>query len=243
MHQASGALASIIRFYISIEDGECTVERDLGHWRAQVLEHKYNGMPLANDYVMLHLNGPSTLAEFSEGVDPHVSLSPFARECASLWRQIFGWRRNHYNKAATLASRAKSVAQRGKGFTGVTTGVLAATRIAVLARRRLQMARRGASGAQDGHRGVGTSASARWNPKMQKFKERTKQNIRSITKLRLSQDAPFRRPRGVNLAPRRAGPAEPLARKTFGNGCVAFLGDVQDVRAARRARGPPLLIS
>ena len=113
-----------------------------------------------------------------------------------------------------------------------------AWRFPVPARRCLQIARPGgaASGARDdGHSGVGTSASARWSSNMQKFKERTKQNIPSITKLRLSQDAPFRRPRGLNLAPRRAGPAEPLARKTYD--CVAFLGDVQDVRALHVARG------
>ena len=31
---ASGALRKLIRFYISIEDGECTVERDLGELRS-----------------------------------------------------------------------------------------------------------------------------------------------------------------------------------------------------------------
>ena len=34
---ASGALVRMICFYISIEDGECTVERDLGELRQQFL--------------------------------------------------------------------------------------------------------------------------------------------------------------------------------------------------------------
>ena len=39
LRAASGALSRLVRFYISIEDGECTVERDLGEYRAQQLEH------------------------------------------------------------------------------------------------------------------------------------------------------------------------------------------------------------
>ena len=147
------------------------MELGFGLVRAQVLEHRKDFLELANDYVLLHLNGPSTLAEYSGGVDPHVSLSPFTRECASLCRRIFGARRNHYNAAATLAARAKRIAQRGKGFRGVTTGVLMASRFAVLAQRRMQIAQPGgaASGAQGVHSGSGTSASARWSTKMQKF--------------------------------------------------------------------------
>ena len=37
---SSNVLARQIRFYISIEDGECTVERDLGEFRDRILEHR-----------------------------------------------------------------------------------------------------------------------------------------------------------------------------------------------------------
>ena len=37
---AFGALRKFIRFYISIEDGECTVERDLGEFRSLRRSHK-----------------------------------------------------------------------------------------------------------------------------------------------------------------------------------------------------------
>ena len=52
----SGALPRIIRFYISIEDGECAVERDLGALRAALLE--YRDIGVASDSLILQLSGP-----------------------------------------------------------------------------------------------------------------------------------------------------------------------------------------
>ena len=88
---ASGALAQLIRLYIAIEDGECTVERDLGELRAQILEHNCCHLDVAADHLMIRLCGPRTLTDITADVEnPLVQLTLFARECASLWRQIYG---------------------------------------------------------------------------------------------------------------------------------------------------------
>ena len=70
---ASRALCRLIRFYISIEDGECTVERDLAEFREQKLQHRTRDMQFLDDYVFVRLNGPSTLAEFVEGTADPIS--------------------------------------------------------------------------------------------------------------------------------------------------------------------------
>ena len=57
----------MIRFYISIEDGECTVERDLAEFREANMVHRTDNMVFLDDMLMLKLNGPKTLAEW-EGV-------------------------------------------------------------------------------------------------------------------------------------------------------------------------------
>ena len=41
---ASGALRRLIRFYVAIKDGECTVERDLAVFRDTKLEHRTSDM-------------------------------------------------------------------------------------------------------------------------------------------------------------------------------------------------------
>ena len=67
---ASGALRALIRLYISIEDGECTVERDLGDFREAKVVHRTMNMGFHDDMLMLKLNGPKTLAEFEETRSP-----------------------------------------------------------------------------------------------------------------------------------------------------------------------------
>ena len=70
---ASGALSRMIRFYISIEDGECTVERDLGQFRQQLVAFHHDIVPVHDDYLLLKLCGPATAAEFNQGTVAAVS--------------------------------------------------------------------------------------------------------------------------------------------------------------------------
>ena len=60
-HHRYIALQALIRFYVSIEDGECSVERDLAKLRAQHFEFcGQGGVELVDDKLTLLLNGPRT---------------------------------------------------------------------------------------------------------------------------------------------------------------------------------------
>ena len=102
-------------FYISIEDGECTVERDLAEFREAKMVHRTANMDFFDDMLMLKLNGPKSLAE-CDGNEAHScsGLTPFSRECASLWRELYGARFGHHNAKATLAAQERR--SRSQGF-------------------------------------------------------------------------------------------------------------------------------
>ena len=205
------AFGKVIRFYISIEDGECTVERDFAEFRAIMEEHHTNNFEFLDDILMLRLNGPRTLAEFAEGTtaDLNVALTPFSRECASLRRELFGARSGHYNAKATAAAKLKRNAKPG-AFRATTLGVLAAARLAVAASRRraVGQARNSSSVA---HPGAGTACSRLWTDSMQKFHERSRNNITGVTQTRARPGGPFLNPVGVCLSARLGAPAQPLA--------------------------------
>ena len=205
---ASRALRRMIRFYISIEDGECTVERDLGELRSQLASHCTGSMEFHDDSLMLKLNGPKTSADFDEGAaNTRQELSPFSRECASLWREIVGTRFGHFNLHATLAAKLKRQTTAHQRFSGVVRNVLVASRLAVSAKRRLGD-RQGARSEQPLallHPGAGTSESSLWNGSMGKFQARSRRNIPGVTQTRAGPGCPFVPPVGVNLRENAAG--------------------------------------
>ena len=66
------------------------MERDFAELREIVENHSNRTIEMLDDALMLRLNGPRTVAEFAEGTtaDLNVALTPFSRECASLWREF-----------------------------------------------------------------------------------------------------------------------------------------------------------
>jgi hypothetical protein len=200
---ASRALRKMIRFYISIEDGECTVERDLGEFRSQMMTHCTGSMEFHDDSLMLKLNGPKTSADFDEDVaNTRQRLSPFSRECASLWREIVGTRFGHFNPQATIAAKLKAQATTHQRFSGVVRNVLAASRLAVSAKRRLGDRRQPLAPL---HSGAGTSESSLWNGSMERFQKRSSRNVTGVTQMRAGPGCPFVPPVGVNLREHAAG--------------------------------------
>ena len=98
----------MIRFYISIEDAECTVVRDLAVYRDHILEHRTDSDAFLDECLLVKLCGPKTRLEFDDGTaDSSVELTPFSRECASLWLVLYGCRGGHYNKKAIAAPKLK----------------------------------------------------------------------------------------------------------------------------------------
>ena len=119
---------------ITIGDGECTVERDLGEFRDKKEEHRTNDIDFLDDALVNSLNGPSTATEFAEGTaNPLVELTEFVRQCASLWRELYGARCGHDNPEARVAARLAKLQKPGL-FTACVRGVVYAARIAVWGR-------------------------------------------------------------------------------------------------------------
>jgi len=144
-------------------------------------------------------------------VSTRVQLTPFSRECASLWRELFGNRYGHYNTTATkIAAEVKRRSKSGS-FSGAARGVLAAARLAIASRR--LNARRGRSSASAVHSGAGTAESALWNDSMRKFHERSRSNIPGVTQTRAGPRGPFVNPAGVSLLANCGAKAQPLARE------------------------------
>ena len=200
---SSHVLRTLVRFYISIEDGECSVERDFAFLRYEQGEHRTSNHQFLDDCLIAKLLGPLSVAEFEGGSSStgREQLTPFSRECACLWRRLYGARAGHYNPAATRAAAAKATASRGP-LRRASVGVLAAARLAVQCKRA-----RAASAAV--HPGAGTDRSARWNEKMQKFHKRSLRNIPGVTQVRAAPGGAFLKPPGVYLGKRRAAGAPP----------------------------------
>ena len=219
---SSRALCCLIRFYISIEDGECTVERDLGEFRAQVLEHRTNSLTFLSDVLCLRLNGPRTAVEFDGGVvDSRVHLTTFSRKCASLWRELFGNKFGHYNAKATAAAKLKRQKTTGT-FRGATLEVLAAARLSVLLKR--SKAGQVRSSGNMVHSGAGTADSVLWNSSMSRFQNRSRNNIPGVTQVRARPGSSFIKPVGVRMAAIRVAARQPLAGILPCAGRVAVVG-------------------
>ena len=56
----SHVLRKLVRFYISIEDGECSVERDFAFLREELKEHRTSNSEFLEDCLLAKLLGPRT---------------------------------------------------------------------------------------------------------------------------------------------------------------------------------------
>lgn len=164
------------------------MERDLGEFRSQQLIHRTENMQFHDDCLVLRLNGPRSAAEFDgDTANSRSELTPFSRECASLWRELFGHRKGHLNAKGIAAAKLKRQKTLGT-FGGAVRGVLVAARLAVLGSRK---ARRACSSASVVYPGAGTAESALWNEQKSNFQERSRQNIPGVTQTRVGPGAPF----------------------------------------------------
>ena len=118
----------LIRFYISIEDGECAVERDLGVLAKFEQAHTNGGNDLSDDLIMAKTD-TTTADDICAGglaVGSCAELGPKGRRWATLWRAVHGARLGCY--------RISSHGKRGKRpgtYEAAKAGVLAAAEYAV----------------------------------------------------------------------------------------------------------------
>ena len=87
-------LPQLISLYLSVQDGECQVERDLGKMTAVLANHANISTPCLCDIVVLSSGGPASADELKGS---GRELSVFLRECASLWIQRHGRRFGAYD--------------------------------------------------------------------------------------------------------------------------------------------------
>ena len=81
-------IRTLVRIYITVLDGECQVERDLGRMSAEVEEHcNVHGTGI-NDLMLLLSRGPRTRDDWEH--DSHSTA--FARQCVAYWRKHVGAR-------------------------------------------------------------------------------------------------------------------------------------------------------
>ena len=133
----------LIRFYISIEDGECMVERDLGELKGFNDAHCNVNTALADDLMILRAD-PVEVRDISpdftrpDGTSlsnsslqvPAASCSGLgskSRRWATLWREVYGARLGCYRKVAP----SEHSQRRPGSFVAAKYGVLAAAEYAV----------------------------------------------------------------------------------------------------------------
>jgi len=116
-----------IRFYISIEDGECPVERDLGDLTKCDGERANGANELSDDLMLTH-SDTTTVVDICVGglaVGSDARLGAKWRRWATSWRAVYGARLGCYNKR-----QGKRVKRAGT-YVAAKAGVLAAAEYAV----------------------------------------------------------------------------------------------------------------
>ena len=197
------------------------MERDLAVFRDHLLEHRTSSLTFIDDCLIVKLCGPRSRSEFDDGIaDSTVQLTPFSRECASLWLVLYGCRRGHYNEKGTAAATLKRNSTRGF-FRRTALGVLAAARLAADSARRKSGT--GCSSGSVVHSGAGTVGSVLWNADMAKFQKRSGRNIPGCLVTRANPGSAFLDPVGVDLS-RNRGAILQAPRMLQHNAAVALLG-------------------
>ena len=124
------AMNVLIRFFISIEDGECAVERDLGALAKVSVAHMNGGNVLDDDVIVLKSDeiarSDICVDEPIDGSD--TQLGTKGRRWATMWRQVYGARLGCYRKAT-----GRTHGKRSGTYEVAKVGVLAAAEYAVAA--------------------------------------------------------------------------------------------------------------
>lgn len=170
-------LPLIVRFYISIEDGECEVERDLGTCRAELAAHSHNADgALLDDKCVLRLCGPTDGSEVVAERSGRLHLTPFTSECARIWRQTFGARMGYRNTLKQIPKRTGTWAHLKRGVLGAVARSVSASRLPALERVdgvTVFGVRRSVLKLEATDPSAGRPTSKYSTPKLEKFRERT----------------------------------------------------------------------
>ena len=126
-------IPDLIRFYHSIEDGSCSVERALAGVRAFIQESRSTDIDFLDDLAVLDDSQvqPQDVAVLRHGI---WEAGPFGLKCGALWREVLGARMGIYNTVhAHGTGPGKKVVKPGT-FKCVKAGVLKAIGAATTSR-------------------------------------------------------------------------------------------------------------
>ena len=102
-------LQSIVRFYLSVLDGECQVERDLGSVLCEASEHCNLQIDGVDDLMFLKLRhdlqGPTSFGRLDR--QGNTTLTDFTKTCLKLWREKYGCRYGSYDSHPRVQKRQK----------------------------------------------------------------------------------------------------------------------------------------
>ena len=226
-------LPDMVAFYLSIQDGECSVERDF----SQLRRHQSNANgDFLSAILEVQLDGPPTEADMVKRLELHdervtermentfqiegcaLAMTPFVRRCCQLWLQHFGRRFRCYK------TRTDKGATRAKKPVGTFASVLRAQR---RASDRLSQEAAVDPGAASAIPGQSVAALVRrrwklrsspcWNPALEKFQKLTESKAQERdaerNRARLHMPAPKVKLRPGKVYPK--GPAPALRRDTL----------------------------
>ena len=167
-------LQAIIRLYLSVLDGECQVERDLGGVMAEASEHCNLGIDGIDDLMIIKaskLHGAADFGDVARG-----EITAFTKSCLRLWIATYGCRFGCYDNNPRRQNRKR---KRQPTFAELKRDVLEAGRSRALLSRQA----RPLSAIVQGEVPLGTScadlaASEFCTPRHKKFLERTKEKKR-----------------------------------------------------------------
>ncbi|CAE7340466.1 unnamed protein product, partial [Symbiodinium microadriaticum] len=234
-----GVLRDAVCFYLSIQDGECGVERDLALLRDQLKNHEAAldrcGLT-ASCLLEIKLDGPQTeqhLAErllpdaqpaaglmdpFAVGDSAVLRMTPFTRRCAQLWLAKHGRRFRCYKERSDKGTRR---AKRKGTMASVVRGQVRASDALV----EMPAPRGDTPTAIPGmplrsfaqRAATKLRGSSRWNPEFEKFQKLTesKSNLRSQERQRQFFGRPPPRPLLRKGKVFQTGPAPRLSSTTL----------------------------
>ena len=116
-------LPVLIRFYLSVEDGECVVERDVGELTECQHAHnisgtEFDGTSALADYAMLAKGCNATTTDIRVsglGLGSCARLGPRGKRWAAVWRSILGARLGCDKEGLKRRKRAATYATRKAG--------------------------------------------------------------------------------------------------------------------------------
>jgi len=119
-------IPKLVRYYLSIIDGSCGVERGLAKVRAFISESLSTNIAVLDDLaVLVDANlQPGDVAKTKHG---HCEACSFGLECGALWRDVLGARLGIYNKSGTFKAKPGT-------YKNVKAGVLKAIGAAIVSK-------------------------------------------------------------------------------------------------------------